>query len=1187
MRIRSKKLWKEFKFHEIVALSNKKLYPQDKHKKKKCIELEHIEKRTGRLLRYAELNGQLSTKNVFKPGDVLFGKLRPNLRKYIYCNFDGVCSSEIWVLSAKEGVYPKFLYYMIQQEKFIQFACITSGSKMPRSNWDVVSDISFFMPPINEQKAIADTLQLWDTAIEKTEALIAAKERQFGWLATRLINKSGHRKKQLCDFIEEVSKRNQSSEIDRVLSVTNHSGFVLPEDQFERRVASANVTNYKIVKQGQYAYNPSRINVGSIARLDDWINGVLSPMYIVFKLNETVVDSDYFLHWLSSGEAKQRIKKSVQGSVRETVSFDDLGVIPIYLPDFSVQKRIAHTLNTAQQEINFLKKLAYQYRTQKRGLMQKLLSGEWHIKNKEGNMSNLIEKIDSIKNMAVFQDFQWQLSVSDESKEFKDINILYGHNGSGKTTLSRIFRALETGFISDKYRESEFKLSFKNEDFATQDSLDSHGQVIRVFNEDFVRDNLHFIIDEEHPINAFAILGEDNTKLKDDIKKHEVALGSEEDKSGLLGEFLDNEEKFKKAKNDYESKVSDLDQKLRDKARKIKNDRNFGKITYNIQSIKDDINHITNGTYQKLTHEKKDECRTLLKEESKEEIPESQPFNLQYSELASKAKELIQKRIQVSAPIQELLNDSALEMWVREGRGHHQEKRDTCAFCGSDLPKDLWEKLDKHFNHESEELRRELESLLELIEREQSQVPNLLKITKSDFYSRFTIDLDSLAENLSTQSTSYSEELGFIKDKVKKRRDDIFTPLEFVASESIENDLNAVRDSFEQLRKKSNELTTSLKAEQLKAHDVLRFDEVYTFINDIKYDDECKAIAALKECMEIVEEGKNIVKRKVDEEREKIAELKAQLKDESKGAEQVNNYLNNVLGHSSLSLKAIKENDGDESSGYQFEITRNDKKAFNLSGGECSLIAFCYFMAKLEDVETKGTKPIIWIDDPVSSLDSNHTFFVYSLIDAEIVKQKNFLQLFISTHNLDFLKYLKKIYDNKDKKKIYDNKDKKTISECFVVERSGDTSQIRLMPGYLKKYITEFNYLFHQIYKCSKDSSIVDSNYHEFYNFGNNLRKFLEIYLYYKYPNDGNSKEKLLKFFGKEDIPALCTSRVSNEYSHLCGSFERGASPLENPVLEMKKVAQLIVSKIKENDSDQYDALLQSIGVKNKEETTQ
>ncbi len=394
----------------------------------------------------------------------------------------------------------------------------------------------------------------------------------------------------------------------------------------------------------------------------------------------------------------------------------------------------------------------------------------------------------------------------------------------------------------------------------------------------------------------------------------------------------------------------------------------------------------------------------------------------------------------------------------------------------------------------------------------------------------------------------------------------------YIAPKSVEDALNDVRDSFEQLRNKSNQFTASLSADQSEARVALRLNEVHTFINNITYEDECIIIGALSEAMTKAEKAKNIATKRVNAKRTEISELKAQLKDESKGADRVNDYLNNFFGHQSLSLEAIEENPSNASTGYRFEVTRNDKKAFHLSEGECSLIAFCYFMATLENIETKGNQPIIWIDDPISSLDSNHIFFVYSLINAAIVKPKNFLQLFISTHNLDFLKYLKRI--SNDYKGRGNNRTK--IREFFLVERLGDMSQICLMPGYLKNYVTEFNYLFCQIYKCSVAQSIDDKNYHEFYNFGNNARKFLEIYLYYKYPNGIDSDDKLLNFFGKESIPVIFTNRVNNEYSHLCGSFERGASPVEVP--EMKIVAQQIVLKIQEKDPDQYLALLQSIG---------
>jgi len=132
------------------------------------------------------------------------------------------------------------------------------------------------------------------------------------------------------------------------------------------------------------------------------------------------------------------------------------------------------------------------------------------------------------------------------------------------------------------------------------------------------------------------------------------------------------------------------------------------------------------------------------------------------------------------------------------------------------------------------------------------------------------------------------------------------------------------------------------------------------------------------------------------------------------------------------------------------------------------------------------------------------------------------------------------------------------------------------MPAYLKEYVTEFNYLFSQIQICASIKHVDDTNYTSFYNFGNNARKFFEIYLYYKYPNFGTTDEKLEKFFGENNLPAILTNRINNEYSHLAGVFERGASPTEVP--EMQKAAIAILERIKLKDPEQYTALMESVG---------
>ena len=469
--------------------------------------------------------------------------------------------------------------------------------------------------------------------------------------------------------------------------------------------------------------------------------------------------------------------------------------------------------------------------------------------------------------------------------------------------------------------------------------------------------------------------------------------------------------------------------------------------------------------------------------------------------------------------------------------------------------------------------------MLESVENEKTRIPNLLKIKNSDFYSHFTQDLDTLAEQLATHSAAYSKSLKSLIKQLKKRKNDIFTPISFNEPSFVEQDLITVRDSYEALRNKSNQFTTSLSAKQSKARNSLRLHEVCTFITDLKYDDECKSIEKLKKAMDEADELKKTAKNKVDTKRLKIIELKTQLKDETKGADRVNDYLNNFFGHQYLSLKAIEETASDAATSvYRFEVTRDDKKAFHLSEGECSLIAFCYFMAKLEDVDTKGNQPIIWIDDPVSSLDTNHIFFVYSLINSEIVtpekyedgeevkERDRFKQLFISTHNLDFLKYLKRLPGALNKRK----------SQYFILNRTDKISSLSLMPKYLKDYVTEFNFLFHQIYKCAHAQIECDEDHNCYYNFGNNTRKFLEAFLYYKFPDAAKQDDKLARFFGDDPLAASLTDRINNEYSHLAGLFERGVLPIDVP--EMKTTANFILQKIREKDPDQYAALLQSIG---------
>lgn len=785
----------------------------------------------------------------------------------------------------------------------------------------------------------------------------------------------------------------------------------------------------------------------------------------------------------------------------------------------------------------------------------------------------MIKKIKSIKNMAVFEDFDWNKSVKDTSDkvvEFDKINILYGRNYSGKTTVSRILRALETGTLSKKYLNPEFVVEIQGEASVTQSTLNTHNRTVRVFNEDFVKDNLRFIANSEESIKSFAILGDDNNKLEIEIEEKERELGSEDTGVGLLGNMKKKRSEFGFAERAARDAQSSLDAKLFDKANKagtgIKHNKSYGEATYNAPKLKADIEKVSSVGYQPIAEEYVDELKRLLKEESKPVVPEAPLLNLKFDQLAKKTKELVENKINISDPIQELLDDALLQNWVRSGRELHEGRKDACGFCGNPLPPSLWGRLDKHFNQESENLRSSIESLVTQINNEFSRAKSLMVITTTDFYSSFLAEINGLKKEFDATSIKYGESLSQLNSILTIRLGDIFTALVFQDIEDPSSHLERIRNEYEALRTKSNDFSNALSQKQKEAKTALRLNEVHAFIVDIKYSNELVKIDKLIAAESTARIGRDNAQLMVDKLRKNVGELKAQLKDESKGADRVNHYLNDFFGHDLLSLKA---EEGE--AGYRFVVTRNGEKAHHLSEGECSLVAFCYFMAKLDDVETKNNNPIIWIDDPISSLDGNHIFFLFSLINSEIVKDGKFKQLFISTHSLDFLKYLKRLLPK-------DTHGNHLERRYFVFERASAGSQIKPMPKYLKTYVTEFNYLFHQIYKCANiDTSYGESDYDCFYNYGNNARKFLEAFLYYKYPNAKEKDEsKLARFFGEDTLSSVLTERINNEYSHLAGVFERSIIPIDVP--EMKKTAQFILNKIKDKDPDQYCALLESIG---------
>lgn len=787
----------------------------------------------------------------------------------------------------------------------------------------------------------------------------------------------------------------------------------------------------------------------------------------------------------------------------------------------------------------------------------------------------MIKSID-IDNFGILKDFNWNSAISSDYK-FKKLNIIYGRNYSGKTTLSRLFRSIENKILHNDYDSPNFAFTLEDGSKVNQDNLIDNNIDICVYNTDFVKDNLNWLHNEDGTIKPFAILGEINIEVEKKIQEFNDKLGDSPDevekegyRKGLYSELKAKEKEFGVIKNDYKTKKDSIEKKLKDKANNdIKTNPLYKDVNYTVPKIKRDIKTIKTQIVTKLTDEDIEQHKKLIKEETKRdvtELPEKKPNFVKYY---NETKELLDRQIKPSDTIQDLINDSLLQEWVRQGRSLHENKRNTCAFCGNSIDDKLWDKLDKHFNKESEILRKEILNKIEELKKAKNGLDNFIKFNEKDFYSQLENDVKKLLDKWKILKAQYSENIGMLIQLLEKREKNIFQELQIENIEDISDEILKFFQDINILIKEHNSKTKTLSDDQEKAIKELRLNEVRKFIEAIDYYKKIEELNTIEDNKSKAEEERSKISLKIDEYIEEIRKLETQLNDESKGAELINEYLEKFFGYNGFKLVAIEDD-----SGARYKIQRNGIDAKNLSEGECSLVSFCYFIARIKDkLNDSSRQTILYIDDPISSLDNNHIFFVFSLIESMITKEKKYKQLFISTHNLDFLKYIKRLTA------------KKEDLEYFIIEveqkQNDKRSTMKLMPSHLKEFITEFNYLFSEIYKFYKPATgdrtrQIENTYNKFYNIPNNIRKFLEYYLFYKYPNSSNPLENLDKLFDN-NIPALL-NRIVNEFSHLT-YIDRGWNPMDVP--EIERCVKIVIEKIKEKDSEQFEALKASIGETN------
>ena len=267
-------------------------------------------------------DGELEDKYIVNEGDILLARTGASTGKsYIYDPCDGKLYFAGFLIRAnvRPENNPYFIFYQTQTHKYKKWVSIMSmRSGQPGINSQEYSSYGFAKPSQCEQDKIARLLSLLDQRIKAQKKIIEdLKKLKDAITHSHFRNElSNSPIVYIGQYITQVSKRNKDSKIDRVLSVSNKYGFIDQDEQFEdREVASADTSNYKIVHKGDFAYNPARINVGSVARLQEFENGIVSPMYICFTAEKGLLP-EYLELYLSTSIFKHEMNKRLEGSVR-------------------------------------------------------------------------------------------------------------------------------------------------------------------------------------------------------------------------------------------------------------------------------------------------------------------------------------------------------------------------------------------------------------------------------------------------------------------------------------------------------------------------------------------------------------------------------------------------------------------------------------------------------------------------------------------------------------------------------------------------------------------------------------------------------------------------------------------------------------------------------------------------------
>ncbi|PKP32041.1 MAG: hypothetical protein CVT99_06100 [Bacteroidetes bacterium HGW-Bacteroidetes-16] len=681
----------------------------------------------------------------------------------------------------------------------------------------------------------------------------------------------------------------------------------------------------------------------------------------------------------------------------------------------------------------------------------------------------MITKINRIKDFGIFKNFTWDVSIN----PFKQRNLIYGWNYSGKTTLSKLFNNLEKK-SKIHFPASEYNLEIvRNNETYTHEQLKDFPYYVKVFNSFYVK-NI-FSWDKEINEGFEPILfylgdeaGDIQPKIDSLRNKWNPKIDSIKKKNeSIISIFKD----YAKDNGKFAKQATEIRRYLNDQIKS--NEFNKSHFTSIVTEIKADLaNYLLSSI--KVVEVKQQAIATNDFLEQEESLVVTEALNI----IGKRVKEVLEESAPKSISFPELDEDKELFIWVQSGLHLHKES-ERCKFCDSELNPERLKSLNQYYSEKLKEIQDAIQSIREAIATDISgltiEFPHDSKIAKHlrDKYKQAIIDYNTLKDK-------YIKELKIFESDLKRKESNYFNSI--IASTYHNTSVDTALQKLIAVIREHNLFVTKFDEKKKEATDLILRHFVAEYLTVENY------LTKEKE-NNIASDLTSRCQKKIDENNIEIARLEGLLKNTVKGQEELSTYLKIFLNRDDIKIAIEKE---------KFVLKRGLHPATNLSEGEKTAIAFAYFLTELKSLkkENKLKDTIIFFDDPISSLDSNHIFQVRSLIQHFFNNKEDYLQLFISTHNFEFFSVLldSKLFKNENKANINPEK-----CPYYLINRTTeDTSIIKNLPKALRSHKSEYAHIF----SILKDYN--ESPAKETFEFKillpNALRRFLELYTLFKYP---------------------------------------------------------------------------------------